>query len=170
MSQRVLIVGVSESGKSALADSFIKKSPFPVYIRDPVGAHWSKCNGRFNTSAGLRLLMDKQKVKTPCVALIDEGADFFTTGQKENHWIMTRGRHGAILPIVICHYVKAMAPIVRDQASDLFVFESSKDAGEILADSYNMPALKDAHKLHQGEFYHVRRVDKVRIITKHKLF
>jgi len=75
-----------------------------------------------------------------------------------------------MLPIVVCHYVKAMAPIVRDQATDLYVFESSIETSKILADSYNMPDLENAHELIQGEFFHVKRVDGKRTLTQHTLF
>lgn len=170
MSQRIIIVGVSESGKSALAKRLITGSPIPVFIRDPVGAtDWPRCDGNFEDSDELRSHLAQMNNK-PCIAVIDEGADFFTVGQKENHWIFTRGRHHAMLPIVICHYVKAMAPIVRDQSTDLYVFESSILTSQILADSYNMPRLENAHTLNQGEFYHVRREGGKRIITEHKLW
>lgn len=170
MSQRVIIVGVSESGKSAMAKRLIQGSNIPVFLRDPVGAlDWPRVDGRFENSEELRELLSKQK-DAPCICVIDEGADFFTVGQKENHWIFTRGRHHAMLPIVICHYVKAMAPIVRDQSTDLYVFESSIDTSQILADSYNVPEIAEAHTLKQGEFYHVRRVDGKRVLTEHALW
>jgi len=170
MSQRIIICGVSESGKSALAKHLTKDSPIPVFIRDPVGASdWPRCDALFYDSDELRVLLEKQK-SAPCIALIDEGADFFTVGKKENHWIFTRGRHFGMLPIVVCHYVKAMAPIVRDQATDLYVFESSIETSKILADSYNMPELENAHELIQGEFFHVKRVDGKRTLTQHTLF
>jgi hypothetical protein len=63
-----------------------------------------------------------------------------------------------------------MAPIVRDQATDLYVFESSIETSAILALSYNMPELESAHELRQGEYFHVRRVNGERICTDHKLF
>jgi len=152
-----------------MANHLIKTSPYPVFIRDPVGADWTRCDAMFETSEELRALLAKQK-GAPCICVIDEGADFFTVGQKFNHWIFTRGRHHAMLPIVICHYVKAMAPIVRDQATDLYCFESGVETADILAASYNMPELSNAHELTQGEFFHVRRVAGVRTLTQHVLF
>lgn len=170
MSQRVLIVGVSESGKSSLAKTLIKDAGVPVFVRDPIGAtDWPGLTARFESSDELRELLLPLK-KSPCIAIIDEATDYFTTGQKENHWIFTRGRHDAMLPMAICHYVKAMAPIVRDQATDLYVFESSITTSQILSESYNMPELEDAHTLDQGEFFHVRREDGHRICTRHKLW
>ncbi len=167
MSQRILIVGVSESGKTSLANRLIKDSPIPVYIRDPIGAEWSKCTARFETSDELRILTAKRQ---PCVVVVDEAANFFAVSMLENHWVFTQGRHSAILPIAIGQRIKMMAPNVREQASDLYVFESSKEASEILAEAYNMDELLSAPELRQGEYFYVRRVDGQRICTEHALW
>jgi hypothetical protein len=169
MSQRVLIVGVSESGKTALANRLIEGATIPVFVRDPIGAKWSNITARFETSDELRQLIAEHK-NQGCIVVIDEAADFFGVGQKENHWIFTRGRHAAILPIAIGQRIKMMSPNVREQASDLYVFESSIEASAILAEAYNMPELENAPDLLQGEFFHVRRVDGKRILTAHKLW
>ena len=169
MSQKILIVGVSESGKTSLANKLIEGLAIPVYIRDPIGAKWARCDARFETSDELRVLLNERK-KQPCVVVVDEAADFFSVSQKENHWIFTRGRHDAMLPIAIGQRLKMMAPNVREQASDLYVFECSIEASQILAEAYNMDELLNAPELNQGEFFHVRRVDGKRILTEHALW
>ena len=169
MSQRVLIIGVSESGKTELAKRLIKGAQIPVFIRDPVGASWPREDARFETSDELRMLLDKQN-KRPCIVVVDEAADFFSVGQRENHWIFTRGRHDAMLPIAIGQRIKMMAPNVREQATDLYVFESSIEACAILAEAYNMEELNNACDLKQGEFFHVRRVNGKRVLTEHALW
>ena len=169
MSQRVLIVGTNESGKTGLANELIKNANVPVFVRDPIGANWSKCDARFSNSEELRMLLDKQKGQ-PCIAVIDESADFFSMSEKVNHWIFTRGRHDAMLPIAIAQRLKMMAPNVRDCATDLYVFEVSPEAASILAESYNMPELERASDLTQGEFFHVRRIAGKRTLTEHILF
>ena len=168
MSQRVLIVGVSESGKTTLANRLIAESPYPVYIRDPLGSEWSRDDGRFETEHELRAFV--QNAQSPCVAVIDEANDFFTRSTPENAWIFTRGRHFGILPIAITHYVKMIVPVVRDQATDLYVFESSIQTADLLAEMYNQPGLCDAPSLKQGEYMHVRRVDRERVLTRHDEF
>lgn len=169
MSQRLLIVGVSESGKTELAKRLIKESQIPVFIRDPVGASWPRCDAMFETSEELRELLRKQN-KQPCIVIVDEAADFFSVGQHYNHWIFTRGRHDAMLPIAIGQRIKMMAPNVREQATDLYVFESSIEASAILAEAYNMDELNRATDLKQGEFFHVRRMNGKRILTEHALW
>jgi len=169
MSQRVLIVGVSESGKSTLARRLLENANIPIFVYDPIYSDWPGLAARFETSQELEALL-RPLNKSPCIVVVDEAAEFFSVGQKYNHWVFTRGRHYAMLPIAIGQRIKMMAPNVREQATDLYVFESSIEAGEILAEAYNMPELENAHLLKQGEFYHVRRENGERVITKHKLW
>lgn len=161
MSQRVGIVGVSESGKSSLARRLIAEAraampELPLYVRDPLGYEWEGASGYFNTSEELRALM--QKYGTPAIVVVDEAVDFFRVGQVENHWILTRGRHEGLLPICIAHRVKMMAPNVRAQFSDLYVFNSAPEDADAMAGDYNVRELLDVSELPAGEFYHVRMV------------
>lgn len=169
MSQRVLIVGVSESGKTTLANRLIEAANVPVFVRDPVGAQWAKCSARFETSDELRVLLNGIK-NSPCVVVVDEAADFFSISQRQNWWIFTQGRHKAILPIAIGQRIKMMCPNVREQATDLYIFESSSEAAAVMAEAYNMPTLLETPSLKQGEFFHVRRVDGERILSEHSLW
>ena len=171
MSQRILIVGVSESGKTTLCNRLISKIAVPVFIHDPIGADWTRASGRFETSDELKQLIAPLE-KQPCVVVVDEAGEFFHVGLKHNHWIFTRGRHYAILPIAIGQRLKMMAPNVRDQASDLYVFETGVEDCKTLAAGYNCDDLLSAHELSQGEYFHVRR-DKEsgqRICTTHALW
>ena len=105
MSQRILIVGVSESGKTTLANKLISESQIPVFIRDPVGADWSRCTARFNTSDELKELIIMQKGE-PFICVIDEAAEFFNASLAMNHWVFSRGRHHAMLPIAIAQRIQ----------------------------------------------------------------
>lgn len=169
MSQRVLIVGTSESGKSTLAKRLLEGADVPVFVHDPLFTDWPNLTARFNTSDELRALMEKIKGE-PFICVVDEAGDFFRVGQTENHWIFTRGRHAAMLPIAIAQRVKMIAPNVREQASDLFVFNSGRESAEILAEEYNQPDLAGACNLAQGEFFHCRWKDGKKSLTKHKLW
>lgn len=171
MSQRILIVGKSESGKSSLARRLMDdalKAGIPVYVRDPLGYQWPGASGYFNDTTELRRLM--VQYGAPAIVIVDEAVDFFRPQQVENHWIFTRGRHEGLLPIAIAHRVKMIAPNVRAQASDLYVFYSARDDAEILAGDYAHDGLKIANTLDQGEFFHVRWQNKKNLLTRHKLF
>lgn len=163
MSQRVLIVGVSESGKTTLANKLIAETVLPVFVRDPVQCAWTKNNGFFDTSDQLKKLLNGK----PALVVVDEASDFFGTSQRDNHWIFSRGRHYGIIPIAIAQRIKMVVPAVREQATDLYVFESSLEASQLLAEAYNSPILLDAVELNQGEFFHVRRENGIRVVTLH---
>lgn len=168
MSQRILIVGVSESGKSSLARSLIKDADgLPVYVRDPIGTEWDAA-GFFETSEELRALIRSHGA--PAIVIIDESVDFFRVGQVENHWIFTRGRHQGLLPVAIAHRVKMIAPNVRAQATDLYVFNSAREDAETLAQDYNEPRLVEACDLSQGEFLHSRWSGGKKVLTRHRLW
>ena len=167
MSQRILIVGVSASGKTTLANKLIADITLPVFIRDPMRSEWLKNDGFFETEHALKNLLKN----TPrSVVIIDEASDFFGLGQKDNHWIFTRGRHFGILPIAIAQRVRMLSPNVREQATDVYIFESSKEAAEIMAEAHNSSQILDCVDFSQGEFLHVRRVNGTRKITHHNLF
>jgi hypothetical protein len=179
MSQRVLIVGCSESGKSTLARMLIEEAqqsvdfPLPVYVRDPLGYNWPQATGNFSNSEQLRGLITQ--FGSPAICAIDEAVDFFKPQQTENHWIFTNGRHFGLLPIAIAHRIKMMAPNVRSVATDIYVFESSKEDCEILAAEYNMPQVLEAQTFATGEFFHIRKEvgedgKKRRIISQHSTF
>ena len=138
-------------------------------MHDPIYAQWERCDGRFNNSDELRELIYPLK-KSPCIVVIDEAANFFRVGQLENHWVFSRGRHDAILPIAIAQRLKMMAPNVREQASDLYVFCSGVEASKTLAEEYNCDDLLSAPELSQGEFLHVRWQDGERVCTAHALW
>lgn len=168
ISPRVLVVGTSQSGKTSLVNKLIEGISIPVFVRDPIRAKWAKVDARFESSDELRGLIAQRK--SPCVAIVDEAADFFRVGLIENHWIFTQGRHDAILPIAIAQRVKMMAPNVREQATDLYVFNSGVEASKILAEEYNSPDLLSAPELSQGEYFHVRWENGSRVCSDHALW
>jgi hypothetical protein len=168
VSQRVLIVGVSESGKSSLALKLMQGAGIPFYVRDPFLSDWP----------GATLItadMEEFKAKVladvnPRIALIDEGGDVLTVGDKENHQVFTQWRHHAILPIVIAQRMNMIAPNVRTSSTDLYLFESSLADCEILARDKNCDELLGAADFEAGDFFHLRKVDGKKTLTQHRLW
>lgn len=168
MSQRILIVGVSESGKSGLARELIKRAGLPFYVFDPIGSRWE---GATIATVDFNLFtVELMKDKRPRVGVVDESGDAFGVGQKENHWLFTRGRHSAILPIAIAQRMTMIAPNVRTNATDIYLFRSSAKDCQTLADDYADDNLLAASELSQGEFLHSRWEGGERVTTAHKLF
>lgn len=168
MSQRVLIVGVSESGKSTLARRLVKMAGLPYHVFDPIGAQW---DGAASVSSDFAIFSSEVLADTrPRVAVIDEAGDVFGVGQRENHWLFTRGRHSAILPVAIAQRMSMIAPNVRTNATDLYLFRSSTRDCQTLADDYADDTLLLAAELEQGEFIHSRWAGGRRVSSRHKLF
>jgi hypothetical protein len=169
MSQRILIVGVSEMGKSSLARRLIAGAGLPYFVFDPIVDEWPDAEivtpdfDEFCVALG-------SMSGEPRIAVVDESGDVFQVGMRHNHWLFTRGRHDAILPIAIAQRMTMIAPNVRSMASDLYLFGSSMKDCETLARDYNAPALIDAVDFVQGEFFHCRMKDGKRCLTRHKLF
>lgn len=167
--QRICIFGSSETGKSSLARKMIAPSPVPVIVHDPYLYDWP--NAKIVTASPddfIAALVDQKG--QPCIAVIDEADLMLSMSHKENFWIFTRGRHTQITPILCSQRPQYVAPTPRNQGTDLYLFNIGfKDAKE-LAESYNAPALADAHNLPQGHFFHRRWQDGKILVTKHKLW
>jgi DNA helicase HerA-like ATPase len=154
-----LICGVTESGKTTLAhllaaeDARQKKE---VIVFDPVGTQ---------TAAGewpdhVVMFTDKQKflryVARPTnpegtAVYIDEAADILSHDQRENEWLLTRGRHLGYSVTLVTQRPKLVSPSVRHQCARLFMFRLSQgDAREIGAD-YGHSGF-DKISLDQGDF------------------
>jgi hypothetical protein len=66
---------------------------------------------------------------------IDEAADHFGVGDRENHWLLRRGRHYGYVVHLISQRPKMLAPNVRGQCTRAYVFRLAKsDLVEVAAD------------------------------------
>jgi hypothetical protein len=168
MSQRVLIIGVSESGKSSLARKLIEGAKLPYFVHDPILSDWR----------GARLVTDSmevfceavEKFGQPCIAAVDEAGEALTVGQKQYHKVFTRWRHKAILPIVMAQRYKMIAPNVRVNATDVYLFETARTDCEELAIDFNCPELLGACEFEPGDFFHLRKREGKKLLTRHRLW
>jgi hypothetical protein len=169
MSQRILIVGASESGKSSLARRLTVDAGLPFLVYDPLESEWD--GAQFITPDFELYKTELEKMKGfPHVAVVDEAGDVFSVAQRENHWLFTRGRHHAMLPIAIAQRMTMIAPNVRTNATDLYLFRSAKPECETLAVDYAEEGLLEGATLNQGEFLHSRWENGKKHLTKHKLW
>jgi hypothetical protein len=88
---------------------------------------------------------------------IDEADEIFSQEQKDNFWILKKGRHYGLSIWVITQRPKMVAPTVRNQCADAYLFRLAiQDVKEIAADfgHSNIHALELAHGdyivLHSG--------------------
>jgi hypothetical protein len=168
MSQRVGIIGVGESGKSSLCRKLVSEAGIPYYVRDPIMSHWE--GAALVTPDMPEFIEAVENLDFPRIAVIDEAGDVLKVGDYENHKCFTRWRHNAILPIAIAQRYKMIAPNVRVNFTDVYLFETALPDCEQLAIDFNCSELLDAANFEAGEFFHYRRVNNKKVLTKHRLW
>jgi hypothetical protein len=172
---RIFIVGTGESGKTLMAKSIatdMSKRGMSAIVFDPIDDEgWPEdC---FQTSSEAELfdeIADTNDEGKNRVLFIDEASELLSIGQKENHWLATRGRHYFSLIVFITQRPALVAPTVRNLCNECFVFAVSPADAKLLADDYNHQDLLNAPALVQGEYLHVVWKDKKRICEKGKIF
>lgn len=167
-SQRILIVGVSESGKSSLARKIIERSGLPCFVRDPFLDEWP--NAQIVTPDFDEMRAEVMKYQNPRIAVADEAGDVLSVGDRGNHCFFTSWRHHGIIPIAIAQRMTMIAPNVRTSSTDLYLFESALADCEILARDKNCPELVEAANFVAGDFFHLRKKDGKRVLTRHRLW
>ena len=104
------------------------------------------------------------------LAIIDEADTMLSQSHRGNWWLFTRGRHFGIECIAITQRPKLIAPTIRSNTDEVFVFNTSKSDASDLADDRAAPELIDAPKLAQGEFFRAYWKNKNKIVDKLKIF
>lgn len=168
MSQRVLIIGVSESGKSNLARKLVYASGLPYFVRDPILSEWQ--GAKLVTPSMDEFLTRVEPGNYPRIAVVDEAGEVLKVGDYAYHRVFTRWRHNAILPIAIAQRYKMIAPNVRTNATDIYLFESARVDCEEMAIDFNCPELIEAANFSGGDFFHFRKKMGKKILTKHNLW
>ena len=126
-----LYTGVTQSGKTTLAREHsraLHAKGQKVIVYDPVmtatkGGEWG-CDVITDNFDDLHNYLIDHHVKKQQAAhiFIDEAGELFGVGQKENHWLTTRGRHYGLFVNLICQRPKMLAPTARTQCGRGYVF------------------------------------------------
>lgn len=153
-----LICGVTESGKTTLAHrlaDFDAKEKKQIIVYDPVLT--PTAFGEWPDDAVI--FTDKTKfvnyiarVRTDAVSVyIDEAGDIFPQSDRDNLWIMTRGRHLGFSVTLICQRPKMILPSARHQCVRFCMFRLARDdMKEIAADTGHTDLQRK--NLDQGDF------------------
>lgn len=154
---RQLIVGMGESGKTLLAKRFAagyEKAGYSGLIYDPIeDGGWPE--SFFATSdeelffEEIAATSDEGKRR---VLFVDEAHELLSIGQKENHWLATKGRHHFSAIAFITQRPTLISPTIRTQCNTLFCFNVSADDAKMLANDFAHEGILEAPKLLQGQF------------------
>lgn len=137
-----LYVGVTMTGKTTLARYRARKLAAmgrAVVVYDPVGT--GTAGGGWPDGDNVLQFDDFEQFMTwvrrngDADLFIDEAGDHFGQHDSENHWLLRRGRHYGYAVHLISQRPKMLAPNVRTQCSQLYVFRvATDDMRELCAD------------------------------------
>jgi len=157
-----LILGMTESGKTTLAKKLardFKASGIGVIVLDPMHDPNWVCD--FKTDNQEKFLDVLWRSKS-CAVFIDEAGEAVGRYAELMHRTATKGRHWGHRCFYIAQRITQIAPLVRDQCSHLFLFNSSLGDSKIHANEWNHKELEQAFTLRQGEYFYCTRYSPVR--------
>lgn len=156
----VLIIGMTESGKTTLAKELnaeYRKAGLSSIILDPISdPGWMPGEDCFLTRDKKKFL-DVVKSSRSCAVFVDESGEAVGQYQTEMHWLGTRARHYGHSVHFLAQRSVQIATTVRDQCSIMYLFNCSKKDSLTLADDWNREEIKNAYKLGKGEFFRIRK-------------
>ncbi len=153
----VLIVGMTESGKTTLAKELChrhQKHGTQTVVLDPLGdPGW---NADFQTRDPVEFL-ETCKRSVSCAIFLDESAQTVGRYNDEMFWLATSARHLGHKSHFITQRAAQLSPTVRGQCRHLFCFNVSKDDCKALAADFNNDQLLLANVLKQFECIYTSR-------------
>lgn len=153
----VLIVGITESGKTTLAQMLCRsyrKRGFRTIVLDPLrDPRWE---ADYSTTWGSEFL-EAARLNRKCALFIDESGETIGRYNPEMLWLATRSRHYGHKSHFITQRAVQLNKTARDQCTTLFLFRVSMDDAKSLSNEFADDALKSATQLNQFEFFHKNR-------------
>lgn len=153
-----LICGVTQSGKTTLAHTLARAATDigqNAIVFDPVGTRtaagsWPNSAVIFENEDEFFAYLMRPDVRHAHV-FIDESADLFNVSRRENLWLPTRGRHFGFFLYLICQRPKMIAPTVRNQCGQAYIFRLAHDDLKEIGKDYGFSNL-DKNSLDTGDF------------------
>jgi hypothetical protein len=171
---RVFIVGTGESGKTLLAKSIaadLDRKGYFVTVYDPMLSDWGEA--AFVTD-DIMLFMEEMirihDAHEKQAIFIDEADGALSIGDKQNHWLLTRGRHYVNAIYVITQRPALVSPTIRTQCNELYCFKVARDDARKLSEDFAHDGITAAPELVQGEYLHCYWHEKKKALDKGKVF
>lgn len=153
-----LICGVTMSGKTTLARMIARhlgKQKQKIVVYDPMGTDtagggWGETAIVFDEIEPFLQYLESDECGAAHV-FVDEADLVFSLDQKENHWLLRRGRHFGLTIYCITQRPVLVAPSVRSMCHRAYVFRLVQDDIKRVAADYGFD---QAHtiNLDAGEF------------------
>lgn len=151
----LLIVGMTDSGKTTLATELCRKyreAGIGTIVLDPIlDSRWQADILTDDRDYFLQIVSNP--ATRGCAIFIDECGEMIGHYKREMFFLATRGRHYGHNCQFITQRAKQLSPTVRDQCGYLALFSCSLDDTIEMARNFNRPELKNANILKKGEFF-----------------
>lgn len=158
----VLILGQTLSGKTTLAKRLASKyreNGIGVLVHDPIGdPEW---DADFRTASAAEFFRVYNESRG-CAVFFDEAGETCIDYKSEITKTATRGRHRGHRNHYIAQRGTLILRTVRDQCSELFLFNSGMEDCKIHAAEWNAPIIKaEGAFLETGEYFHKQRMAEI---------
>lgn len=164
----VQILGQTLTGKTTLSKklaSGYRRAGVGVIVLDPIGDPEWDCD--FRTS-DFDKFMDVYRNSRQCAAFFDEAGDLCNAQPYLMTRTATRGRHRGHRNHYIAQRGVLILRTIRDQCSQIFLFNSGLEDCKIHAAEWNAPELREKGPfLERGEYYHKQRMGN---LTRGRIF
>lgn len=158
----ILIVGVTQSGKTTLAheianeESAKKKDKREIIVYDPVGTPtaagtWPNGTIYFEDDVEFLEHLEKREGVRPTILFIDEADDIMAQRYPWNTSIIRRARHSGMQVVLISQRPHLIAPSARTQCGMCFMFRLGKSDAKALGEEFGHNGLHEVG-LDQGDF------------------
>ncbi len=153
-----LITGMTESGKTTLARitavGLIRKKK-QVWVLDPCDDdQWADGCRVFND---IETFLPAVRSKTDLFLFVDESGYSLDRYEPEHNWLATTSRHQGHSVTFIGQRFTQLAPIIRTNCSQCYMFAQPRKDIEAVAEEFNEDSLLEAPKLQQFEFVRLGR-------------
>lgn len=159
------IVGGSKCGKTTLARGLVAGAWVFHGLRSIVFDPF-KARNRWPASAWVTADLDAFKRAvwntSGCCVLWDESSDSIEKNAKEDRRFFTRVRHEHRAFFLLCHDLFVMAPIMRANLTDAYVFRQPEERADDWRRLFADAAMKQTAELARREFVHKVAFEPVR--------
>jgi len=156
-----LILGMTESGKTTLAkrlSSAYRRAGVGVIVLDPLSdPEWNATHITHDPDNFLETFWNSRS----CMVFIDESGDVVGRFDEAMQKTATRGRHWGHSVHYITQRGAMISRTVRDQCSNLFLFNTALEDCKIHAREWNKPELLNASQLPRGAYYKTSRFGEI---------
>lgn len=169
-----LIVGQTLSGKSTLARSMANaaiREGLVVVVYDPtLSPDWGTDLVTDDEEYFFQMLEIVHAEGHSALVIVDEADTLLSMAHRHNWWLFMRGRHFGFELVAVTQRPTNIAPSVRGNAPELYVFQLGNSDATMLEQDYGAQGISAAPELRQGEFLAAKWVDGKKTVEKFRVF